>query len=57
MEFFLVNAQYLSIELKKIKEVIKVSKKVFSLVSETLYPFFKTLAAEIVNLLSERQNV
>ena len=36
---------------------MKVSKKAFSLVPETLNPFLKTLAAELINSLSEHQNV
>ena len=41
----------------KTKEVIKVSKKASSLVPETLDPFLKTLAAGLMNSLSERQDV
>lgn len=57
MRSFLVNAQYLSIGVRKTEEVMKKSKKAFSLVSETLDPFLKTLAAGLVNSLSERQDV
>lgn len=52
-----MNAQYLSIRVRKTKEIMKVSKKAFSLVPKTLDLFLKTLAAGLVNLLSERQDV
>lgn len=54
MGSYLVNAQYLSIGVRKTKKVIKVSKKASSLVLETLDPFLKMLIAGLVNLLSER---
>lgn len=57
MGSLLVNAQYLSIGVRKTEEVMKVSKKASSLVPETLDPFLKTLAAGLVNSLSERQDV
>ena len=53
----MVSAQYLSIGVRKTKEVIEISKKASSLVSETLDPFLKTLAGGLVNLLNKRQNV
>lgn len=52
-----MNVQYLSIGVRKTEEVMKVSKKTSSLVSETLDLFLKTLAAGLVNSLSECQDV
>lgn len=52
-----MNAQYLSIGVRKTEEIMKIDKKTSSLVSEILDLFLKTLAAGFVNLLSERQAV
>lgn len=52
-----VNAQYLSIGVRKTEEVMKISKKASLLVPETLDPFLKTLAVGLVNSLNERQDV
>lgn len=57
MESLSASAQYLSIEVKKIKKVIKVNKKTSSLISKTLDFFLMTLAIGFVNLLSKRQNI
>lgn len=54
MGSLLLNAQYLSIEVRKTEEIMKVSKKASSLIPETLDPFLKMLAVGLVNSLSER---
>lgn len=52
-----MNAQYLSIGVRKTEETTKVSKKASSLIPKTLDLFLKTLAAGLVNSPSERQDV
>lgn len=53
----MINAQYLSIKVKKIEEIIKISKKAPLFILEMLDLFLKILAARLVNLLSERQDI
>lgn len=49
-----MNAQHLSIGVRKTEEATEVSKKASSLIPTTLDPFLKMLAAGLVNSLNER---
>ena len=45
--------QYLSIRIRKNKEVMKVNKKASSLILKTVYLFLKTLTAGLINFLNK----